>query len=202
MANGQVITGFSKPVVALYSATGTTVSYTGLMPLARGVDVSLDIETNDDNDFFADNVVAESAGNTFSSGTVTLTVDGLKAEARTLIMGLPEATSVSLGSGGNTVDVYDYDDRQAKPYVGVGFIVRVMEDGVTSYVPYVLPKTIFSDLGIEAETQEESIDFQTTELEATIMRDDSDNHRWQRVGANQTTEALAYSVLQALLGGQ
>lgn len=200
MANGQVITGFSKPVVALYSATGTTVSYTGLMPLARGVDVSLDIETNDDNDFYADNVVAESAGNTFSSGTVTLTVDGLKAEARKLIMGLPEPTSVSLGS--NTVDVYDYDDRQAKPYVGVGFIVRYMEDGVTSYVPYMLPKVIFNDLGIEAETQEESIDFQTTELEATIMRDDSDNHRWQRVGANQTTEALAYSVLQALLGGQ
>lgn len=200
MANGQVITGFSKPVVALYSATGTTVSYTGLMPLARGVDVSLDIETNDDNDFYADNVVAESAGNTFSSGTVTLTVDGLKAEARTMIMGLPEPTSVSLGS--NSVDVYDYDDRQAKPYVGVGFIVRYMEDGVTSYVPYMLPKVIFNDLGIEAETQEESIDFQTTELEATIMRDDSDNHRWQRVGANQTTEALAYSVLQALLGGQ
>lgn len=200
MANGQVITGFSKPVVALYSATGTTVSYTGLTPLARGVDVSLDIETNDDNDFYADNVVAESAGNTFSSGTVTLTVDGLKAEARKLIMGLPEPTSVSLGS--NKVDVYDYDDRQAKPYVGVGFIVRYMEDGVTSYVPYMLPKVIFNDLGIEAETQEESIDFQTTELEATIMRDDSDNHRWQRVGANQTTEALAYSVLQALLGGQ
>lgn len=200
MANGQVITGFSKPVVALYSATGTTVSYTGLMPLARGVDVSLDIETNDDNDFYADNVVAESAGNTFSSGTVTLTVDGLKAEARKLIMGLPEPTSVSLGS--NTVEVYDYDDRQAKPYVGVGFIVRYMEDGVTSYVPYMLPKVIFNDLGIEAETQEESIDFQTTELEATILRDDSDNHRWQRVGANQTTEALAYSVLQALLGGQ
>lgn len=202
MANGQVITGFSKPVVALYSATGTTVSYTGLMPLARGVDVSLDIETNDDNDFYADNVVAESAGNTFSSGTVTLTVDGLKAEARKLIMGLPEPTSVSLGGGGNTVDVYDYDDRQAKPYVGVGFIVRYMEDGVTSYVPYMLPKVIFNDLGIEAETQEESIDFQTTELEATILRDDSDNHRWQRVGANQATEALAYSVLQALLGGQ
>lgn len=200
MANGQVITGFSRPVVARYNATGTTVTYTGLMPLARGVDVSLDIETNDDNDFYADNVVAESAGNTFSSGTVTLTVDGLKAEARTLIMGLPEPTSVSLG--GNTVDVYDYDDRQAKPYVGVGFIVRYMEDGVTSFVPYMLPKVIFNDLGIEAETQEDAIDFQTTELEATIMRDDSDNHRWQRVGANQTTEALAYSVLQALLGGQ
>lgn len=200
MANGRVITGFSKPVVAKYSATGTTVSYSNMMALARGVDVSLDIETNDDNDFYADNVKAESAGNVFSSGTVTLTVDGLKEAARTLIMGLPAATSVTVGS--TSVDVYEYDDRQEKPYVGIGFIVRFMEDGVASFVPYMLPKTIFSDLGIEAETQEESIDFQTTELEATIMRDDSDNHAWQKVGAAQTTEALAYSVLQALLGGQ
>lgn len=200
MANGRVITGFSKPVVAKYSATGTTVSYTNLMALARGVDVSLDIETNDDNDFYADNVKAESAGNVFSSGTVTLTVDGLKEEARQLIMGLPAPTSISLGTGGTTADVYEYDDRQEKPYVGIGFIVRYMEDGVTSFVPYMLPKTIFSDLGIDAATQEESIDFQTTELEATIMRDDSDNHVWQKVGAAQTTEALAYSVLQALLG--
>ena len=200
MANGRVITGFSKPVVATYSASGTTVAYTGFTDLARGVDVSLDIETNDDNDFYADNVKAESAGNVFSSGTVTLTVDGLKEEARTLVMGLPAASSVSVGSA--SVDVYEFDDRQEKPYVGVGFIVRYMEDGVTSYVPYVLPKTIFSDLGIEAETQEESIDFQTTELEATIMRDDSTYHRWQRIGDAQTTEDAAYAVLSALLGGQ
>ena len=200
MANGRVITGFSKPVVATYSASGTTVAYTGFMDLARGVDVSLDIETNDDNDFYADNVKAESAGNVFSSGTVTLTVDGLKEEARTLVMGLPAASSVSVGSA--SVDVYEFDDRQEKPYVGVGFIVRYMEEGVTSYVPYVLPKTIFSDLGIEAETQEESIDFQTTELEATIMRDDSTYHRWQRIGDAQTTEDAAYAVLSALLGGQ
>jgi phi13 family phage major tail protein len=200
MANGRVITGFSKPVVATYSASGTTVAYTSFMDLARGVDVSIDIETNDDNDFYANNVKAESAGNVFSSGTVTLTVDGLKEEARTLVMGLPAATSVSVGSA--SVDVYEFDDRQVKPYVGVGFIVRYMEDGVTSFVPYVLPKTIFSDLGIEAETQEESIDFQTTELEATIMRDDSENHRWQRIGDAQTTEDAAYAVLSALLGGQ
>lgn len=200
MANGQVVTGFSKPKVALYSANGTTTSYTGLMALARGVDVSMDIETEDDNDFYADNVLAESAGSVFSSGTLTLTVDGLKDEARQLIMGLPAATAVTVGT--TSVNVYDYDDRQVKPYVGVGFIVRVMEDGVTGFIPYVLPKTIFSDVGLDAATQEESIDFQTTELEATIMRDDSDYHKWQRVGEKQTTEALAESVLSALLGGQ
>ena len=41
MANGRVATGFSKPIVAKYEAEGTTVTYTGAMPLARGVDVTL-----------------------------------------------------------------------------------------------------------------------------------------------------------------
>lgn len=200
MANGRVVTGFSQPVVATYTNAGTTITYGSVTALARGVEVQLDIETNDDNDFYADNVKAESAGNVFNSGTVTLTVDGLKEEARQLIMGLPAPTSISLGTGGTTADVYEFDDRQSKPYVGVGFIVRYMEDGVTSYVPYVLPKVMFKDVGIEAQTQEESIDFQTTELEGTIFRDDSDNHRWKRIGASQTTEALALSVIQKLLG--
>lgn len=200
MANGQVTTGFSKPVVARYSSDGSTVSYTGLMPLARGVDVSIEIETEDDNNFYADNVLAESSGSTFNSGTVTLTVDGLLADARKLIMGLPTKSTVQVA--GASVNVYDYDDRQEKPYMGLGFIVRTMEDGVSYYTPYILPKIIFSDIGLNAATQEENIDFQTLELEARIMRDDSDTHKWQRVGDRQTSETSAYSVLQALLGGQ
>lgn len=197
MANGRVITGFSKPYVALYSAEGTTVTYTSGTALARGVSVSLDIETGDNENFYADNVMAESAGGTFTGGTVTLTVDGLKDAARKLIMGLPSETSMTVGTA--TVKVQEYDDRQAIPYVGIGFVVRYMENGVTSYVPYVFPKCIFSEDGIEANTQEESIEFQTAELSATIMRDDSTNHRWRRIAEAQTTEALAEAAVAAML---
>ena len=197
MANGRVITGYSLPVVAVYTAEGSTVSYGNVTALARGVNITVDVETADSNDFYADNVLAESASGTFSGGTATLTVDGLKEAARTLIMGLPTATSLTVGS--STVDVYEYDDRQSAPYVGIGFIVRVMEEGVTSYIPYVLPKCLFSADGIDAATQEEEIDWQTTELEATIFRDDSEHHRWRRVGAAQTTEANAAAVIAAML---
>lgn len=197
MANGRVITGFSKPYVALYSAEGTTVTYSSGTALARGVSVSLDIETGDNENFYADNIMAESAGGTFTGGTVTLTVDGLKDAARKLIMGLPTETSLTVGTA--TVKVQEYDDRQAIPYVGIGFVVRYMENGVTSYVPYVFPKCIFSEDGIEANTQEESIEFQTTELTATLMRDDSTNHRWRRIAEAQTTEALAEDAVEAML---
>lgn len=197
MANGRVITGFSLPVVAKYSVSDSVVSYDTVTPLARGVSVSVDIETADSNDFYADNVLAESASGLFSSGTATLTVDGLKEAARTLIQGLPEPTAVT--ADGSTVDVYVYDERQSVPYVGLGFIVRVMESGITSYIPYVYTKVQFAVDGIEANTQEEEIDWQTSELTASIFRDDTANKAWRKIGAAQTTEAKAAAVVAALL---
>lgn len=197
MANGRVITGYSMPKVAVYSFASNTVTYTGLTPLARGVSVSMDVETSDSSDFYADNVMAESAGGRFTGGSITLTVDGLKDAARKLIQGLPAETTLTVGS--DTVKVLEYDDRQSAPYVGIGFVVRYMENGVTSYVPVVLTKCIFDVDTLEAETQGENIDFQTAELTATIARDDTTNHTWRRIGEAQTTEALAEAVIAAML---
>lgn len=197
MANGRVITGYSMPKVAVYSYASNTVTYTGLTPLARGVSVSMDVETSDSTDFYADNALAESAGGRFTGGTVTLTVDGLKDAARKLIQGLPAETSLTVGSA--TVKVLEYDDRQVAPYVGIGFIVRYMENGVTSYEPVVLTKCVFNVDALSAETQGENIDFQTSELTATIARDDTANHMWLRRGEAQTTEALAEAVIAAML---
>jgi len=195
MANGKVCTGFSKPFVALYAATGGAVTYSGGIPLARGVEVSLDVEGSSDNNFYADNVIAETDNQAFTSGTVTLTVDGLKAAARKLISGV--TTTKTVGQ----VEWDVYDDAAVVPYVGIGFIARYMEDGVTTYAPVVLTKCKFSPEGLDAATQEEEIDWQTSELEATIYRDDSTNHAWKMVGADQTTEAAAEAAIAAALGG-
>lgn len=198
MANGKVITGYSKPYVALYASSNNTVTYSSGMPLARGVDVSVEPETGDAVNFYADNVLAESVGGVFTGATITMTVDGLKDAARKLIMGLPDAETVTVGQS-QSVQVYKYDDRQVIPNVGIGFVIRYMESGVTSYQPVVFTKASFSVDGIEAATQEEEIEFQTTELEAALMRDDSTNHVWRIVGEEQTTEAAAEAVVRALL---
>lgn len=195
MANGRVITGYSMPRVAEYDET--TSRYSNLMALARGVSVTVDAETADSNDFYADNVLAESATGTFSGGTVTLEVDGLKDAARALIQGLAEPTSITVD--GSTVNVYNYNDDQNAPYCGVGFVIRYMEAGVTSYVPVVLPKVLFDVDALEAATQEEEIDWQTTELSATIFRADDEKHTWRRIGAAQTTEAKAVAIVDAML---
>ncbi len=191
-ANGRVCTGFSKPYVALYAASGTTVTYSSCCALARGVEVSVEAEeASDSNNFYADNILAESISGVFSGGTATLRVDGLLDATRKLVFGLPTADSLGWTHFG---------DNQAVPYVGIGFVTRYMSDGVTSYVPTVLTKAIFNAEPQSAVTQEDEIDWQTTELTAQLLRDDTDNHDWKVIGAAQTTEALAEGMIKAFLG--
>lgn len=197
MAAGRVLTGFSMPYVATYSASGSTITYTGASQLARGVSVAIAIESGDGSTFYADNVAAEGTGGVFTGGTVTLTVDGLKDAARKLIEGLANPTEVTVGS--DTVDVYSYDTDQVIPYVGIGFVARYMENGVTTYVPVVLTKCQFDVDGMEAATQAESVEFQTQELTATIMRDDSAKHCWRKIAEAQETETAAVAVITTLL---
>lgn len=197
MANGRVITGYSLPYVAKYANASGTVTYSEGMALARGVDVSIAPEAADATPFYADNTVAETAGGGFTGGTVSLTVDGLKEAAQKLIMGLPAASTVTVDS--DSVNVFDFGDAMEIPYVGIGFVVRYMEDGVTSYDAVVLPKCQFTVFGTEAATQEDAIAFQTQSLEATIYKDDTTAHNWKRVSAPQTTEAAALAVIKAML---
>lgn len=185
------------PWVAKYANNNGTVTYSGGIPLARGVDVSLSVESAGDNNFYADNVLAETDTQAFSSGTLNLTVDGLKAAALKLITGVTTTQAVSFTGGTVTFDVWD--DLASVPYVGVGFVARYMEAGVTTYVPIILRKVKFSDPEINAATQEESIDWQTQSLEAAIMRDDTANHAWKMIGAEQSTEAAAYNAIKKFL---
>ena len=191
MAFGKVKTGYSLPWVATYSAAGTTVTYTGGMRLARGVEASYDIETSDDNNFYADNIEAESDSGVFQSGTLNLTVDGLLAAAEKLIMGLPSADSAGLTP---------YGDDQAIPDCGVGFIYRFMSGGVTKYTPIIFPCVQFSQLSDSGSTQEDAIDWQTQELTATIKRAEDAKHNWKYVGADQDTEAAAEAVIKTFFG--
>lgn len=190
-AAGKVCTGFSKPYVALYNNNDGVVSYSSGQKLARGVSVELDPNASDPNNFYVDNIVGESVPGTFTSGTLTLTVDGLLAEARKLVAGLPTA-----GEDGWTA----YGDNQAIPFVGIGFIIRYLSDGVTYYTPIVLTKATLQPESLSAETQEEEISFQTEELEFNVVRDDSANHNWKYLGTDYSSESAAEAALQTKLG--
>ena len=186
-----VTTGFSLPYVAKYSnPSGTNVFANGIK-LARGVSVAVDATTVDDNNFYADNIIAETENGAVSGGTLTLTVDGLDPAARRLIYGLPVAD----GDGWTA-----YGDEAVAPYMGVGFIRRTMNNGTTNYWAVVFPKCRFAFDGEDAATQKDQIDWQTKELSCTFMRDDTANHNWKYVNDTAyTTEALAEAALKAFL---
>lgn len=190
-AVGKVTIGFSKPYVAKYSESGGVVAYSDGQLLARGVSVSAEVDSSDNNNFYADNIIAESDAGTFSGGTLTLTVDGLLQDAEKLIQGLAAA---------NTAGFLVYDDNQAAPYVGLGFIIKTMSEGVTYYTPVIFTKTRAGQLTVSAETQGESIDWQTAEVPFSIFKDDSATHAWKMVGGELADEATAEAAIKTLFG--
>ena len=192
-----VTTGFSEPYIAKYSNTGTTVSYSSGMKLGRGVSMSIEVESADDNIFYADDIVAETETGTMTSASATVTVDGMEPGVAAFALGLPDATNESIGD--DTVEVYDYDDRMNPPFLGLGVLRRVMLNGVQYWVPIVFTKVKMNIPSDEANTQEDQIDWQTQELEMTILRDDSANRRWKRVFERQTTKAAALNIITTYL---
>jgi phi13 family phage major tail protein len=192
-ALGKVCTGFSKPYVALYANNEGTITYSDGQRLARGVEVSIEPESSDASNFYADNIIAETVGGQFTGGTCTLTVDGLLQDAEKLIAGLPTA---------DTDGFLNYGLDQSTPFVGLGFVVRYLSGGTTYYTPVILTKATLNPQTLEAATQEDEVDFQTQELEFTLSRDDSTNGVWKKVGGELASESAAETVIKGFFNIQ
>ena len=187
--------GLSKPYYAVYANTSGTVSYSNGAVMGKATEANIEIETSEDNNLYADNAIAET-DRQFTGGTLTLSTDDLSQEVSKAILGLTEQALTDI-TGITDEDVKEliYDDTQVTPYLGVGFIVKKVKNGVTAWRGIVLTKVMFSIPSDAATTQGESIEWQVPELTATIMRDDSATHMWKRE-ATFTTEAQAEAYIK------
>ena len=191
-ASGKVVTGFSQPWVGVYAESSGTISFSSQQELARGVNVTITPDDPSSNDYWANNQMAESVPGRFSSGTMTLTVDGLLIAAEKLLLGLPTAGSDGWISQG---------DSASAPYVGIGFIIRYMSGNVESFTPFVLPKCKVNPFGPAAATENNGeIDWQSQELTFKVFRADNANHDWRWIGADEATEAAALAAMKTKLG--
>lgn len=187
--------GLSKPYYAVYSNTGTAVTYASGAVMGKATEANIEIETSDDNNLYGDNAIAET-DRQFTGGTLTLSTTDLSQEVSKAILGLTEqALDEITGVTDESVMELIYDDTQNTPYLGVGFIVKKKVDGAIKWRGIVLTKVMFSIPADAATTQGESIEWQVPELSATIMRDDSATHMWKRE-ATFTTEAQAEAYIK------
>ena len=196
----MVTIGYSKPYVAKYSGSGGKDTYTSGMSLGGGVSYSDSIEVADDNDFYADNRVDETESGVFTNGEATITVNYLSAEAAKMVLGLKNQTTVG------DVQWDDYDDDANPPDIGYGHVKKVMNDGVIQYIGFVLPRVKMALPSESAETQGETIDWQTQELTATIMRSLNGKHPWRAVAdtpfdTEDEAEAAVVAYLSQTAGG-
>lgn len=196
-AAGRPTTGVSYVVIAAYNQPGGINSYTAGRRLARIVNFSVNVETDEDNEFYADNVVAESESGLFSAGTLELTVDGMNPDVSRYIQGLPDPETVTVG--GKEIQVTGTGGDANAPYVGVGIIVEHRSGGQRIYVPYIFTKARFRQPGLTANTRTKTIDWQTQDLTADLHRDDSDANNWKLQLDDCATESEAIALLNAVL---
>lgn len=168
--------GLSKPYYAIYSNSGTTVTYANGGLLGRASEVDLSLENADANILYLDNAPAESV-QSFAGGTLTLNIGELSLSVAAAIFGLT-TESVTTPSG----TVLAFPAEPSIPYVGIGFIIKGITNGTANWMAVLLTKAQFQIPGDAATTQGESIEWQTKELTATLMRDDTANGDWKKLG--------------------
>lgn len=177
-AAGRVVTGLSHPVVAKYNAPGGLDSYTDGRILARLRSYDLNVSTaGEGNQFYLDNTVGENAGDVFTSGSLTLVVDGLLPETERFVYGLPASKSITVD--GQQLEYDPIGTDTASTVLGLGMIVEYRCNNVTSYAPVIFAKTTFRQGGDSASTREKEISFQERSFTIDLARDDSADHAWR-----------------------
>ena len=190
------IVGYSNPYIAEYIQNGVgSVSYRNGMRAGRGVSRTLTVESGGTNDFYSDNGASETAGGTFSSGELTLTVADILQMARKTMLGLKEEI---MTVGDQEIPVLKYDETMKPPDLGYGDIIKLIVHGETKWRAVVLTKVKFNVPEEAANTQAAEIEWQTEAITARVMRDDTSGHTWC-IQAVFDTESQADSFIRHVL---
>ena len=177
-AAGRVVVGLSYPVVALYNAPGGLANYTDGRVLARLDSYNINVSTaGDGNKLHLDNVVAENAGDTFVSGTLTLTTDHPLPDVEDFIYGQPAEETIEID--GEQIPYSGMSTEHSSPTLGVGVIVKFRCAGVHSYAPIIFAKCTFQQGGDSAKTQGEQLDYQLRTFTIDMARDDTAKKMWR-----------------------
>ena len=185
---------YSKATVA----NGVVTGYAGVKTMGKAISASFEPNTPDDNPLYANNAVAENDSSGASGGTLTLTLDRLTQEAAADLYGLTvEDVEVTVGdTPGTQVEgtALKYTGNEQSAPVGVAFIRQNQVDGVRNHEVILYRRATFSMPADSAQTMGESIEWQTPEIEASVMglEGDGTNAWFEQVIFPTQEAAIAY----------
>lgn len=192
--------GLSKPYYAIYNWSGSGMpTYSGGGKLGKATQMELTLDEGDSNVLNADNGPAET-DNQFSGGSLSISTDDLLPPPMLAALGLKAEAIQAEGLTTQNPQWIVYDDDQTVPYVGFGGIIKKQINNVTKWVALVLLKVQYSNPGVTAVTQGDTIEWQTSTLTATVLRSDEPKHRWQMMSYPLDTEADAEAAIRSILG--
>lgn len=162
------------------SEVGDTVTYGAMQSLGKAVSANVSITSNSAV-LYADDAIAET-DNTFSAGTITLTVDDDGDTVFAPLLG----HEIDSDSG-----VMIRNKNDVAPYVGVGRIINKLKNGARLFKVEFLSKVKFSEPSQESNTHGETTEFGTPQIEGTIATLNSGE--WSKTKTfTSHADALAY----------
>ena len=185
---------YSKATIA----NGVVTGYGGVKTMGKAISASFEPNTPDENPLYANNSVAENDSSGASGGTLTLTLDRLTQEAAADLYGLTvEDVEVTVGdTPGTKVEgtALKYTGNEQSAPVGVAFIRQNQVDGVRNHEVILYRRSTFSMPADSAQTMGESIEWQTPEIEASVMglEGDGTNAWFEQVIFPTQEAAIAY----------
>ena len=202
---GMYCVYYSKATIA----NGVVTGYAGVQTMGKAISASFEPSTPDDNPLYANNAVAENDSSGASGGTLTLTLDRLTQEAAADLYGLTvEDVEVTVGdTPGKQVEgtALKYTGNEQSAPVGVAFIRQNQVDGVRNHEVILYRRATFSMPAHSAQTMGESIEWQTPEIEASVMglEGDGTNAWFEQVIFPTQEAAIAYitNYFKAAVGG-
>jgi len=178
--------GLNNLKFGVLSEVGETVTYGAMQSLGKAVSANVSITSNSAV-LYADDAIAET-DNTFSAGTITLTVDDDGDTVFAPLLG----HEIDSDSG-----VMIRNKNDVAPYVGVGRIINKMKNGARLFKVEFLSKVKFSEPSQESNTHGETTEFGTPQIEGTIATLESGE--WSKT-KTFTTHSAALAFLASCFG--
>lgn len=176
---------------------GVVTGYAGVKTMGKAISAAFEPTAPEDNPLYANNAVAENDASGASGGTLTLTLDRLTQDAAADLYGL-QVTDVTVNVGDPESEVegtaLKYTGNEQSAPVGVAFIRQNQEDGVRKHEVVLYRRVTFSMPAENAQTMGESIEWQTPEIEGSVMglEGDGTNAWFEKVVFPTQAAAIAY----------